>query len=129
MNTKDIGNIGEKKAARFLKKNGYRIIAKNKLESHNEIDIIASNLQFIVFVEVKTRTVSSNDNIFFGLAASAVGRPKQERTIKGARSFIASNPKKFKNKMIRFDVIEVYLDKTNMKFKALNHIENAFVSK
>jgi putative endonuclease len=129
MNTKDIGNIGEKKAVRFLKKNGYRIIAKNKHESHNEIDIIASDPKFIVFVEVKTRTVNSNEDVSFGYAASAVNLGKQERTIKGARSFISSNPKKAKNKMIRFDVIEIYLDKNDLKVKGLNHIENAFVSK
>ncbi len=129
MNTKDIGNLGEKKSVRFLKKHGYRIIERNKHESHNEIDIIASNSQFIVFVEVKTRTVNSNDNISFGYAASAVNLGKQERTINGARSFIASNPKKIKNKMIRFDVIEVYLDKINFKVKAINHIENAFIYK
>lgn len=129
MNTKSIGDIGEKKAGRFLKKNGYRIIARNKHESHNEIDIIAANFQFVVFVEVKTRTVNENDNIFYGTAASAVTLGKQERTIKGARSFMASNPKKFKNKMIRFDVIEVYLDKSSLQVKVINHIENAFVSK
>lgn len=129
MNTKDIGNLGEKKAVRFLKKNGYRIIERNKHESHNEIDIIASNLQFVVFVEVKTRTVNSNDDISFGYAASAVTPGKQERTIKGARSFMSSNPKKFKNKMIRFDVIEIYLDKSDLKVKGINHIENAFIYK
>ena len=129
MNTKDIGNLGEKKAVRFLKKNGYRIIERNKHESHNEIDIIASNLQFVVFVEVKTRTVNSNDDISFGYAASAVTHGKQERTIKGARSFMSSNPKKFKNKMIRFDVIEIYLDKSDLKVKGINHIENAFICK
>ena len=129
MNTKDIGNLGEKKAVRFLKKNGYRIIERNKHESHNEIDIIASNLQFVVFVEVKTRTVNSNDDISFGYAASAVTLGKQERTIKGARSFMSSNPKKFKNKMIRFDVIEIYLDKSDLKVKGINHIENAFIYK
>ena len=129
MNAKNIGDIGEKKAAQFLKKKGYRILERNKHESHNEIDIIAVNFEFIVFVEVKTRTVSSNDDISYGIAASAVNFQKQERTVKGARSFILSNQKKIKNRMIRFDVIEVYLDKTSLKAKAINHIENAFLSK
>ena len=129
MNTKSIGDIGEKMAVRFLKKKGYRILERNKHESHNEIDIIASNLQFVAFVEVKTRTVKSNDNIYYGVAASAVNFGKQERTIKGARSFVASNPKRINNRMIRFDVIEVYLDKENLKIKGINHIENAFVYK
>lgn len=129
MNTKNIGNIGERKAARFLRKKGYRIIERNKHESHNEIDIIAANLKFIIFVEVKTRTVSPDDDISYGIAASAVNFAKQERTIKGAKSFISTNPKKIKNKMVRFDVIEVYLDKSSLKLKGINHIENAFISK
>ena len=129
MNSKGIGDIGEKKAARFLKKKGYRIIDRNKHESHNEIDIIAANYQFVVFVEVKTRTVNAKDYVSYGIAASAVNSAKQERTVKGARSFISSNPKKVKNRMIRFDVVEVYLDKETLQVKGINHIENAFASK
>lgn len=129
MNSKSIGDIGEKKAARFLKNKGYRIIERNKHESHNEIDIIAANFKFVVFVEVKTRTVNEKDDIFYGIAASAVNIAKQERTVKGARSFIVSNPKKIKNRMIRFDVVEVYLAKETLRVKAINHIENAFTAK
>ncbi len=129
MNSKGIGDIGEKKAARFFKKKGYRIIDRNKHESHNEIDIIAANTQFVVFVEVKTRTLNAKDDVPYGIAASAVNSAKQERTVKGARSFISSNQKKIKNRMIRFDVVEVYLDKETLQVKGINHIENAFVSK
>ena len=37
--TKDIGDVGEKAAVKFLKKDGYKIVGRNKHFSHNEIDI------------------------------------------------------------------------------------------
>ena len=43
MTTKDIGNLGETVAAKFLKKQGFKILSRNVHVSHNEIDIIAYN--------------------------------------------------------------------------------------
>lgn len=129
MNKKAIGDLGERKAAKFLKKKGYRIIERNKHESHNELDIVVSNSKYIIFVEVKTRTVDKDDNVYYGIAASAVDSGKQERTITAARHFLSSNPKKSKNKMIRFDVVEVYINRSDFKVKDINHIENAFFAK
>ena len=68
MTTKDIGDIGEKAAAGFLRENGYKITARNKHLSHKEIDIIAEDKSFIVFVEVKTRKKNSyieKNSLFF----------------------------------------------------------------
>lgn len=129
MNTKSIGDIGERIAARSLKKQGFRIIERNKHESRNEIDIIAANRQYLLFVEVKTRTVNDDTIGYLGIAASAVNLKKQERTIAAARNYIFENPKIIKNKQIRFDVVEIYLNKSDLKLKAVNHIENAFMAK
>lgn len=52
---KKLGAEGEKAAARFLKKAGYRILARNYTCPLGEIDIIAHGDGAIVFVEVKTR--------------------------------------------------------------------------
>ncbi len=52
-----IGVFGENIACKYLKKNGYKIIAKNfKVKNFGEIDIIAKDKQdgAIVFFEVKT---------------------------------------------------------------------------
>ena len=51
------GNIGEDAAAKFLRKHGYRILERNYAELGAEIDIIAKNREYYVFVEVKTRTL------------------------------------------------------------------------
>lgn len=123
MKTVDIGRIGEKAATRFLKKNGYKILEKNLHVSHNEIDIIARDKQNLVFVEVKTRTESVENELRFGTPAQAVNYAKQKRTIQAARAYIAAHPTPL---MIRFDVIEVLLDATDKKISKINHIINAF---
>lgn len=123
MKTVDIGRIGEKEAARFLKKNDYKILEKNLHVSHNEIDIIARDKQNLVFVEVKTRTASDQNDFYYGTPAQAVNKAKQQRTIQAARAYISQHPTAL---LIRFDVIEILLDKTDKKVTNINHITNAF---
>ena len=52
-----IGNLGERAAVRFLRKNGYRIIKRNYTALGYEIDIIARKDNVTTFIEVKTRNV------------------------------------------------------------------------
>lgn len=124
MNTTEIGRLGEAHAAKFLRKNKYKIVAKNVHESHNEIDIIARNKEYIVFVEVKTRSVNTDGELMFGTPATAVTHEKQRRTIQAARSFLLFN--NYPDLQPRFDVIEIYLCKATGKPLHINHIINAF---
>ncbi len=119
----EIGKHGENIACKFLKKEGYRIVEQNRHESHKEIDIIASNKDYIAFVEVKTRSV--DDDLFnpYGTPASAVTYSKREKLISAARSYLRSNPT---DKQPRMDVIEVYLKKGTKKVLKINHFENAY---
>ena len=125
MKHNDIGIFGEDVAAKLLKKKGYKIIGRNVHMSHNEIDVIAKNKTFLVFAEVKTRTVDSNLSSPYGTPAEAVNKAKQLRVIKAATDYIRLNPKKVKTLQPRFDVIEVYVDKTGDVLKT-NHFEDAF---
>jgi len=50
------GNIGESKAAEYLKGIGYSVVEKNYRHKRNEIDLIVKKDELLVFVEVKTRT-------------------------------------------------------------------------
>lgn len=127
MNTTEIGKIGEKLAAKYLKRNGYKIIERNSRQSHNEIDIIAANRNYLVFVEVKTRSVNKDD-IFspYGVPADAVTPAKQRRTVSAAQSYIFNNTSKHTKKQPRMDVIEVYLSKETKKLIKINHIIDAF---
>lgn len=120
----ELGRFGEKSAVRFLRKNRYRIVAKNVHVSHNEIDIIAKNKEYIVFIEVKTRSVIQNEQSGYGSPASAVTYQKRQRTLQAARSWLRKC--KYKNLQPRFDVIEVYVDKESKKILRINQIINAF---
>ena len=51
--TRDIGRIGERIAARYLRRHGFRILEKNRHQGRNELDIVAANKELILFVEVK----------------------------------------------------------------------------
>ena len=127
MKTKDIGNIGENAAVRFLKRNRYKIIARNVHISHNELDIVAicKKTKTVAFIEVKARSVDDDLYSRFGSPASAVTKQKKTRTIDAARAFLHEN-KKIRDLQPRIDVIEVYLAKENLKILKINHIENAF---
>lgn len=126
MTTAEIGKKGEKLAANFLKRNGYKILERNLHQSHNEIDIIASNKEYIVFVEVKTRTANKDLFLPYGSPASAVTKEKQKRTVRAATNYLLTQSKKAKEKQPRMDVIEVYLEKETGKLLEINHITDAF---
>ena len=60
MTNKTTGNAGEDLACRYLEKNGYEILERNKHYSRFcEIDIIAKHKNTVVFVEVKTRRTNA----------------------------------------------------------------------
>ena len=119
MNTKLIGRWGEATASRYLKTHGYKITAMGYSTRFGEIDIIAENRKFIVFVEVKLR---KNDK--FGSAMEYVGSEKQRKIISAAQMYLVSN---ITEKQPRFDVIEVYAPQgIHTENPEINHIENAF---
>lgn len=53
-----VGQFGEKIAREFLERRGYKILETNYKAGYKELDIIAEQGDFLVFVEVKTRTSS-----------------------------------------------------------------------
>ena len=126
MKTMEIGRLGEAYAAKFLKKNGYRILERNKHESHNELDLIVTDKEYLVFVEVKARSVSENFHLPYGSPAAAVDRQKQRRTIRAAQAYLLTCRKKDQEKQPRMDVIEIFLDRDSHKLLKINHIVNAF---
>ena len=122
-NTTSLGRYGEKIACEFLESKKYNIVSKNFFASHNEIDIIAENKQYIIFVEVKTRSCTPNSDFSFGTPASAVTYSKQKRTLLAAQAYLNEHHTK---KTPRLDVIEIYLNKIDNSLIKINHIEDAF---
>ena len=114
----EIGNIGEKYTTKFLRRKGYKIIERNMRNFYSEIDIIAENKEYIVFVEVKTRTSGQ-----MLPPRAAVNSTKRNKIILAAEAYLNKYPTK---KAIRFDVAEVYLFADKKKVDNINYIENAF---
>ncbi len=110
------GYDGEEIAAKYLRWHGYRIFAVNYTVRGGEIDIVAYDRKYVIFVEVKTR---KNDS--FGKACEAVDYSKISHLTTAAERFLyeyADEPKLI-NKQPRFDVIEVYTQNNSV-----NHIKN-----
>ncbi|MBM4086823.1 MAG: YraN family protein [Planctomycetes bacterium] len=97
------GGLGEKLAAKFLKKSGYTILQRNYDSGVGEIDLVAADGETLCFVEVKTRR--SDD---FGLPEESVTQTKQRQLAKAAQRYLAQ--KKVENVDCRFDVVSVLLD-------------------
>ena len=55
MPNRTIGNYGEELACQYLKKQGYKILERNYRIRGGEVDIVARDQDYLVFVEVKAR--------------------------------------------------------------------------
>lgn len=114
-----VGAWGESLAAAYLQKKKYSILAAGYRCRYGEIDLIASNKKYLVFVEVKLR---KNDR--FASAMEFVDIHKQNRLRTTAELFLAQNPTDLQP---RFDVIEIYTPEgINTKKPVIHHLEDAF---
>lgn len=112
-----LGRRGEKLAAKFLRRSGFKVLYRNfRAPRGGEIDIVCRDGDELVFVEVKTR--SSRD---YGSPASAVNREKQALIARGALAWLRllDNP----DLIFRFDIVEVVIDDSG---KSFNLIRAAF---
>ena len=120
------GKFGEDAAFSYLTNLGYEILGRNVVCDGHEIDIIACDIKYVVFVEVKTRTAYHGLSRF-GSAASAVDRNKQRSIITASKAYM--NQTRLR-RVPRYDVIEVYVNKSSDGFiiEKINHIPRAFGS-
>jgi putative endonuclease len=113
-----LGRWGEKRCERFLKRKGFKTIARNFTCKLGEIDLIAAdNTGAVVFVEVRTRTDES-----YTEAQETVTPKKQARLIRTAKYFLTTY--KVKDRPLRFDVVAVVLGRKGPI--QIRHYENAF---
>lgn len=106
-------------AAQYLRNKKYTILGAGYRCRFGEIDLIASNREYIVFVEVKLRKSDK-----FAQAAEFVNFYKQNRLRTTASLYLAQNPTKLQP---RFDVIEVYAPEGHeTQNPVINHMEGAF---
>jgi len=117
--TKLLGRYGEALAAEYLRKKGYTVLGLNYRTRLGELDVIASDKRFVVFLEVKLRK-----NATFADAREFVTRSKQQKVIAAAQEWIQSHPTELQP---RFDVMEIYApDGIATAKPVLRHLENAY---
>lgn len=113
------GAWGEALAAEYLRNKRYKIEAVGYSCRFGEIDLIASDRKYLVFVEVKLRRSAS-----FARASDYVNRGKQDRIRVTASMYLSQNPTKLQP---RFDVIEIYAPEgTATAHPEIRHMEDAF---
>ena len=115
---KHFGSRGELAANRYLRKQGYIILAEQYSNQFGEIDLIATRQKTIVIVEVKTRRSDQR-----GLPDEAVDAKKQTRISQTALVYLKRH--ELLQCKVRFDVISV-LWPDDRKRPSIKHIVNAF---
>ena len=114
-----VGAWGEAKAAEYLRKKRYQIVAVGYHSRFGEIDLIVRDWKFLVFVEVKLRKSGS-----FAKAFEYVDRRKQDRIRVTASIYLSDHPTELQP---RFDVIEIYAPQgTATADPQIHHLEDAF---
>ena len=125
---RDIGRACESAACDYLAKKGCKIIARNYTVKGGELDIIAENKDFIIFVEVKARKAYNDEYGFtspYGRPSDAVNTDKMKHIRQAENAFIREHG--YKKKTPRNDVIEMSIHEySDCVCLEINHIENAF---
>ena len=129
---REIGDQGEKIAAKYLQRLGWKVLYRNfRAPKGGEVDLVmrgGANFNILVFVEVKTRTRRD-----YGRPLRAVNAEKQALIIRGATEWLRLLGKQTRFDEIedrrreiswRYDVVEIVLEEG--KSPDVNLVEEAF---
>ena len=132
MSPHDIGELGEKIAARYLQRLGWKLLYRNfRAPKGGEVDLVmrgGEGLDLLVFVEVKTRTRRD-----FGRPLRAVNSEKRALIMRGGNEWLrllgrepgtSSLPDRRRIMSWRYDVVEIVLQEGELP--DVNLVENAF---
>jgi putative endonuclease len=114
-----LGQWGEKRCEKFLRRKGFKTLARNFRCKTGELDLVVVDTDgSLVFVEVKTRA-----NEDFSPSESAITSAKKTRMLRAARYFLSTH--QIEDRPFRFDVVTIVLsDKGRPQIR---HYENAFI--
>jgi putative endonuclease len=107
LHNRDFGSEGEDRAAVFLEKNRFAIIARNyRFGKYGEIDIIARRGNLVIFVEVKHRGTER-----YGGALYSISSKKKKSLKTAAKAFISASPDYDRPEItFRFDLVSIQDD-------------------
>ena len=116
---RELGQIAEDHAARYLASRGYHIRDRNfRLGSGPEVDIVAERKEVLVFVEVKSRSAVDEFS-----PRNQVTPWKQRQIIRAASLYL--QVKERRERIMRFDIVEVYLTPEG-RVRKIEVLEGAF---
>ena len=117
MKRRDTGNLGEKLAAEFIRKQGYVILQTNYRCPEGEMDIVARQKDCLVFVEVRAKRGRE-----FGSPEESITPAKMEKLRRVAAHYRQAHddmPDSW-----RIDFVAVEIDRQNRPLR-IELIENA----
>lgn len=110
------GNAAEDQACRYLRKHGLKILQRNYCCKGGELDIIAQDPSYLVFVEVRMRK-----NKQFGGALASVTPQKQRHLLHAAHCFMQQQKLNPAHQALRFDIIAIEQETDQIRW-----VKNAF---
>jgi putative endonuclease len=114
-----LGRLGEELAARHLERLGYDIVERRHRTRFGEIDLIASDGEWLVFAEVKTRRAGATG------PWAALDEPKRRQVRRMAAAYLAEARDRPRGLEVRFDAVGVIVD-AHGALVSLTHLEGAF---
>ncbi len=119
--SQSLGRWGEEQAAAYLRERGWEILAQRCRCGPDELDLIAQNGEFVIFVEVKTRRPGALDSGW-----EAVGPKKQAHLLRAAALWLSCHPQ-YAQLQPRMDVVQVEAEPgPPPRLRTLCHLPNAF---
>ncbi|TVQ67283.1 MAG: YraN family protein [Balneolaceae bacterium] len=115
--TRHRGNEAEETAAAYLEAKGWLILDRNYSFQKAEVDIVATDRNYIIFVEVKMRS-----SVRYGQPEQAVTPAKEKQIRKAAEAWIYE--RKMETAVSRFDVISIVMHQNEAP--RITHFEDAF---
>lgn len=116
--TRWLGDRGERAAARYLRRQGFKILARQHSSRLGEIDLIALDGDCVVFVEVKTRRSDAA-----GHPVEAVTPDKQRQLTRLALAWLKQH--NLLEHRARFDIVAI-LWPEGARHPEIQHYRNAF---
>lgn len=116
MNQRKVGAVYEKLASEYIETQGYRVLLRNYRCPYGEIDLVARDGEYLVFLEVKYRR-----NLRDGSALEAVNMRKQRIIGRVARYYLMEYPQ-WADFPCRFDVVGITEDRVDLVRNAFDYI-------
>lgn len=113
-----LGRWGEGRAARFLERRGWIVLARNYRFGRREVDLVIRRDDIVAFVEVKTRAGRG-----FGFPQEAITALKRREIEAVATHFLARN--RLEGVAVRFDALAIEVDR-ELRVARVEHVEDAW---